>query len=272
MRLIGNRYFEVGICIAIVFLLDVVNATSNLIEFARMGVPGEPWEPFVWEFTSGLVILMLIPAILRLDHRFPLTINKWKQHIWVHLAATVPFSIVHVTGMVWLRKAIYAAGGGSYDFGNLPIEMVYEYRKDAVGYVLILTLIYGYRFLRARLEGEAQTESGTAPSRFVVRQAGREHVVPFADVLWVEAAGNYALLHTAGPTYALRDTMAGLGERLSDHGFVRTHRSAIVNLAAIREIEPRPTGDSRLWLTSGERVRLSRRFRQTVTEGLAETG
>ena len=74
--------------------------------------------------------------------------------------------------------------------------------------------------------------------RFVVRGSSRVSVVGAAEIEWIEAAGNYAILHTAGGNHILRETMGALEERLPPGEFMRINRGAIVRLALVRALRP----------------------------------
>ena len=85
-----------------------------------------------------------------------------------------------------------------------------------------------------------------APSyigRFAVRSDGRVRFVPAADVDWIEADGNYMVLHVGEAQHRLRASLAGLTEGLDPKQFVRIHRSVIVNVERIREVQPWFGGD-----------------------------
>jgi DNA-binding LytR/AlgR family response regulator len=139
-------------------------------------------------------------------------------------------------------------------------------------------LIYLYRFVLRRAQGEAQflaegTEDAvTKPQpvidRFLVKKLGREFLVKVADIDWIEASGNYVNLRVGTRAYPLRETMAGIESRLADAGFMRVHRSAIVNLDRVQEIVPFDTGDGEARLAGDLRVPVSRRFRKELRERL----
>jgi hypothetical protein len=130
--------WQIGFFSALLLIEAVVHALSELSNYARLGDPLAPWEPFTWEFSSVLVIGALIPLIAIFKRRFPIDTRSWRLTVPVHLLATVPYSIIHVTGMVALRKLVYVAVGSHYDFGPLHSGWLYEYRKDFVSYWLIL--------------------------------------------------------------------------------------------------------------------------------------
>ena len=101
-------------------------------------------------------------------------------------------------------------------------------------------------------------ERARYPSRLLVPSRGRTLVVEVAAIDWIEASDYYASIHTGAQTHLLRQTMAELERILDPSRFFRVHRSAIVNLERVREIQPLFRGDSSLLLTTGARVRLSR--------------
>ena len=96
--------------------------------------------------------------------------------------------------------------------------------------------------------------------RFVVKDNKRIFFVPVSNVLWIEATGNYACIHTAGDSHLLRETLAHLEEKLAPHHFIRVRKSAIVNGACISEIRPMFDGVYDIVLAGGAVVTSSRRY------------
>jgi two-component system, LytTR family, response regulator len=96
--------------------------------------------------------------------------------------------------------------------------------------------------------------------RFVVKDKKRIFFVPVSNVLWIEATGNYACIHTAKDSHLLRETLANLEAKLAPHQFIRVRKSAIVNGACIREIRPMFDGVYDIVLTEGTVVTSSRRY------------
>ena len=94
--------------------------------------------------------------------------------------------------------------------------------------------------------------------RFAVRSDGRVRFVAAADVDWVEADGNYMVLHVGAAEHRLRASLAGLTEGLDPKRFVRIHRSVIVNIERIREVQPWFGGDYIAILHTGAKLRVSR--------------
>jgi two-component system LytT family response regulator len=105
---------------------------------------------------------------------------------------------------------------------------------------------------------------GARPARLALRDGYRTHVVPVSDVLWVESYGNYTRVYTPVARYIHRTTMTQLAEQLAPHGFVRIHRTAIVNTARVVRIQPRGSGQYEALLDTGLRLRVSRTFRAAL--------
>lgn len=101
----------------------------------------------------------------------------------------------------------------------------------------------------------ARPRSGTP--RLTVRSGGSVHVVPVEQIRWIEGAGTYVRVHAAERSYLLRDTLAALEERLEPLGFVRVHRSAILNLDHLESLEPEPRGRWTARLADGTSVRVA---------------
>jgi DNA-binding LytR/AlgR family response regulator len=262
-------------------LLYLTNATANSItsgmDIRRAGLDWAAWGPWVWEFSSNLVLLALIPAVLWFEGRLPLQRGAWRRNWRWHLLASVAYSLVHVVTMVQLRYGAYALMHSSYDFGDWPREMFYEYLKDIRSYAMVLAVVYLYRLLLLRLQGEASlldapdddtppVEPVDRPERFLVRKLGREFLIAARDIEYVQACGNYVNLHVHGRDYPLRSTIGGVEERLDPTRFLRVHRSYILNLDHLASIEPLDTGDARLHLRDGGQVPCSRRYRALLRE------
>jgi two-component system, LytTR family, response regulator len=81
---------------------------------------------------------------------------------------------------------------------------------------------------------------------------------------WLEADDNYVHVHAAGRDYLLRRTLADLLLQLGEQRFARIHKSAAVNLAQIQALSPLFKGDFELVLHTGQRLRLSRRYREAL--------
>jgi len=94
--------------------------------------------------------------------------------------------------------------------------------------------------------------------RFAVRSDGRVRFVAAADVDWIEADGNYMVLHVGETSHRLRASLARLTEGLDPKRFVRIHRSVIVNVERIREVQPWFGGDYIAILRTGAKLRVSR--------------
>lgn len=280
-----RRRWEIGLILAWGAINTLANCVVVLMDVERAGLGFAVWKPVLWETSSTVVILALLPAILAFEKRVPLQgfATDARRTLVLHLAGSLAFSLAHVLAMVGLRKAVYALVGQSYDFGPWPRELFYEYLKDVRSYGGFLAIVWLYRLLLLRLQGEARllaapdegppVEPIERPERFLVRKLGKEFLIAARDIEWLEAAENYVNLHVRGHVYPLRSTMAAIEQRLDPQRFVRVHRRYIVNLDQLVQIEPLDSGDARLLLKDGSRIPCSRRQRAALRSvaAVAET-
>ncbi len=272
-----RRPFELGFWVGLYLLNALINSVTSQVDH-----PGLPaWQPWVWEWSSALAMLVLIPAVLAALRRWPLSAERWRRNLPWHLGASVAFSLAHVAVMVALRKLAYLGAGEHYRFGPWTEHgLGYEYLKDLRTYVGIIAVVALYRLWLLRLQGEARllaepdegapVEPVERPERFLVRKLGKEFLLNAREIESLQASGNYVNLRVRGRDYPLRSTMAGIEARLDPARFVRVHRGYIVNLDYLAEIEPLETGDARLTLRDGARLPCSRRYRALLRERFGE--
>ena len=121
-----------------------------------------------------------------------------------------------------------------------------------------------------RLQQLLQTVEPRRPGldRLMIKSSGRIYFVRVEDVDWIEAAGNYVRLHVGKEDHLLRESLTALEKKLDPAHFVRIHRSTIVNLERIREIQPAFHGDYVVIMESGAELALSRSCREKLEESL----
>ncbi len=256
------------------FITGLVNIAANTSELQHLHLKYLPWQPYAWEYSSAIVVLIAIPAIVVFDRQRPISWSTWRINIARHVIATIVFSAFKVGGTIALRRIAYAAEGEHYDPSIVPSGIGYDYLPNVRLYLVLLAGMYAYRFILSQLQGEAHTfaepdvgppvESVERPQRFVVRKLGKEFLIAAAEIEWLDAQGNYVNLQVRGRAYPLRSTMTAVQALLDPEKFVRVHRSHIVNLDYLVEIEPLESGDARLKLRDGTLVSCSRTYRDAL--------
>lgn len=266
-----RRSVEVGFWIVTYLVSAIGNSLTTNMDVSRLALGFASWQPVAWEASSAIAALALVPVVVWFTRRWPLHFDNWRRMLPVHLVASVVWSMLHVVGMIAIRKAVYATQGQHYDFGTWWWEFGYEYLKDIRSYAGVVGTIEVYRFVLRRWQGEASlldlpddgppVESVERPERFLVRKLGREFLVAANDVEWMQASGNYVNLRMRGHDYPLRSTIAGIEGKLDPDRFVRVHRSYIVNLDQVGSIEPLDSGDARVHMKDGSNLPCSRTYR-----------
>jgi two-component system LytT family response regulator len=131
-----------------------------------------------------------------------------------------------------------------------------EQAKPAIADDRILTLF------------ESLAGARNVPDRIAVRNNGRVIFLKLGDIDWIEAADNYVCLHAGRETHILRETMSDLEARLDPARFIRVHRSAIVNLDCIKELQPWFRGDYKVMLHDGTELTLTKNHREKLESRL----
>jgi two-component system LytT family response regulator len=136
--------------------------------------------------------------------------------------------------------------------GRAKEQRVDERKREEV--VRILTML-----------GETRGARG-GMRRIMVRSGGHIAFLRTSDIDWIEAQGDYVSLHCQGKKHLVRDNIGTLGDRLGADSFARIHRSTIVNIGRIKELQPLFHGDYTVVLVDGTRLTMSRSFREKFFE------
>ena len=125
---------------------------------------------------------------------------------------------------------------------------------------------------RASGQPDAGRDGGVATrrSRVMIKSSGRIHFVRMAEIDWCDAAGNYVRVHVGTQEYLVRDTMSHLESQLDPNQFMRIHRSTIVNVDRIQEMQSSFNGEYVILLRGGTRLTLSRGYREAIQSRLGK--
>ena len=103
-------------------------------------------------------------------------------------------------------------------------------------------------------------------SRIAIKDKGRVVFVDMAEIACVEASGNYVLLHQKAGAYLLRESISIIAEKLKPHGFIRIHRSVIVNVQFVESIQPGVGTEHVLRTKAGKEYHVTRTFRANLRD------
>ncbi|HYN85950.1 MAG TPA: LytTR family DNA-binding domain-containing protein [Pyrinomonadaceae bacterium] len=116
-----------------------------------------------------------------------------------------------------------------------------------------------------------QLRTGRYIERLVVKNGGRVYFLETSEIDWVEAEGNYISIHTGKKSHLLRETISNLEAQLDPRRFVRIHRSAIVNISRVQELQPWTHGEYHVILQDGTQLTLSRNYRENLQSVLGNS-
>jgi len=117
----------------------------------------------------------------------------------------------------------------------------------------------------------ARSQTRRCLDRLVVKGSGTTRFIRVADIDWIEGAGVYVNLHVAGKELLYRSALNELAGRLDPMRFVRVHRSTIVNIDSVLELQPISHGEFEIILKDGHRSRVSRTYRLELEKRLGQS-
>jgi len=106
------------------------------------------------------------------------------------------------------------------------------------------------------------------PDRFIIKSGGRVVFLRVEEIDWMSTVGNYVRLQVGRESHLMRETMTGMESKLDPVSFMRIHRSTIVNLDRVKEVQPWAKGEYVVIMRDGTRLIMSRRYRERLNERL----
>ena len=221
----------------------------------------------IGEATNGLEALELIiekkPDLIFLDIQMP---EMDGFEVLKHIdQANLPH-IIFVTA--YDEYALKAFEVNAVDYLLKPFDRV-RFEKaleKALDYIRLQKARDFEDRVKALLSGLGPSKE--IPQRLAIRSRGRIHFLNIEDIRFIQAAGNYVALHTGEKEHLLRETLKSMEAKLDKDKFLRVHRSTIVNKNYIRELELITSGEYCIHMAGGERLMLSRKYRDRLLNRL----
>jgi hypothetical protein len=246
-----RRNFLYAYAAAAVFagVVNLLNVLTIQHDRPRLGL----LEPAIWEGSSWLSLLAFFWIAWVCSLLAPLR-GRPRWRLLLHIPGAVTYALLHVGGFIALRKFAYWALGSRYVFGE---NFFYELPKDALAYGLF---VGGIALVGHLLRQQQLIHTPGQTLTFDIRDGAKLTRVRLSDILAITSAGNYVEFALAdGRRLLMRSPLSALESDLSGRGFVRTHRSWLVNETAVTGLEPEGSGDYGVTLGSLT-APLSRRF------------
>jgi two-component system, LytTR family, response regulator len=115
-----------------------------------------------------------------------------------------------------------------------------------------------------KLLPQLETMLSRAPAKIAIKDKGRIVFIDPSNVTVVQAQGNYVLLQRQTGSYLLRESISTVAEKLKPYGFIRIHRSVLVNSSFVEELQPWPTGEYVLRIKGGKELTVSRTYKKNL--------
>ena len=208
--------------------------------------------------------MVATPLILWSARRWP-PLDGERRPVTSALALHIASGAAFVVLANMVIRAPLLLERGLTPFARSTMAGLAEYLPAALAVYLLVVLV-GHLSSSAR---EAAPAEAAPLDCLAVRQWDRVHLVRLGDIEWIEAEGNYVVVHANGKRYRGRERIGDIAERLDEHRFVRIHRSTIVPVANVREVQPLNHGDHAVILRGGKVLRVARSRREVLERAIA---
>jgi len=208
-------------------------------------------------FIPVFLWLVYLPFIYILSNRFPLTSEFWrgnlKKHILISLAFAPVSRLLAITLDFWIKSQI-----GMIEVSVLSLvaevrwTIIASIPKGLFTYWTVLLLMAYFQ------KGEIKK-----PHKLILESSAGANIIAFEDILWIEAAGNYIMIHTVKGKVKSRKTFKALLGQL-DQKFIQIHRSKIVNQEAVSELRHWRNGEYLITMKDGKYLSSTRTYLDNV--------
>lgn len=146
----------------------------------------------------------------------------------------------------------------------LPITVDSGFYEPADTSLQPVTRVEAANLIRVLRQLEVTAKRRAA--RIAFKTNGRILFLDLAEIVAVQAEGNYVSLRHRPNPYLLRESLSSMAEKLKPYGFIRIHRSVVVNISAVEEIQPLPTGEYRLCVKGGQQYVVTRTYKDNLRD------
>lgn len=242
-------------------LIALVQAAQGYGVAAWRGQPQAWWPSIGYSAAIYSVWLLLswpiVRAVLTVERR----IRRWWLRVAAYLALWPVVAGAHVLLFGLIYWPLYRGDAVPTRGAMVEHMFVRNFDSNTMLYAALVALTIGWTRWPRRIEPVQRPASDDA---LLIRARGRVQRIPFAAIDWIGAAGDYAEIHSEGRAYLIEESLTSLAARLPADEFARIHRGALIRLDRVRAIDPIGRGDAHVRLTTGQDLRLSRRFRDNL--------
>ncbi len=265
------------LCVASAILWSVVAVVAATHQWAQLAGSGKElsWlRAMGWQGASWLLLVPVTPLLAMSLRRAPLE-REHPRRLLLHVVASLLFALLFLLVSVPLRLSFHPSPLRWSFFGEAFYKSMPQFMLVGMftywAVVVVASLVDARVRLRGVLEaatGDASDVEASAARLILTTPAGKTTLLP-DDIAWVEPDAPGARLHTSRGEVLVRHTLSELEELLAARGFVRSHRSCLVNSAHITELIGGASRDGLVRLDTDETLPVTRRRRAAVEAMLA---
>ncbi len=250
-------------------LVTLISAAQGQLFAAYHGRPQDWWATLGYTAAVFSVWALLSPALLKAIDAILARRQRRLATAALLLLGYPVSTALHVGIFVLLFWPIYGSKAPTPLAMAEPVLLA-NLDKAAFAYIALIAAAWLRCYIRERSDtSEPATSDPIDSDGLWIRVAGGSQLVRFDEIDWIAAAGDYAEVHSGSRSLLTDRSLAALTAELPERDFARIHRGAIVRLDRVRGVRSLGRGDASILLHDGAALRLSRRYRASLTARLA---
>lgn len=239
---------------------------QGILQNFLVGRATDPVWLLRWRAFPVLLWTAFTPVVRRLVRRWPIRGHTDVRRGLVH--AVVAGSWVVLSNLA-LRVPDLVAGVDSATVWERTASSAIELAPACAAVYIVLAALFQRSVSAVPSIAPDGDVSDPFAGTLALRENDRVYLVAPDDVLWLEADGDHVRVHASDRSYRVRGTLKSFARRLRSRGFLRVHRSHVINLAHVQEFQPYHHGDYVAVMDDGTALRVPR-SREEVTERLRD--
>lgn len=242
----------------------VVSGLLSVLGRVARGAPVDAWSALREQAPILTLWALATPLIFAWAQRWPVRPPAHRRHLAVH--AALGLALVVVLNAAIRVPLLWSAGDATTFLRSLG-QGLSVYLPGALLAYAGLVLV-GHALVRSPERVDGDEASTAAPERLAVRTPLRTHLLHVDEIVWIEADDNHIRVHTPEGSYRTRSSISAVEAELPPGAFVRIHRSHLVRVERVREVQPMGNGDQVVVMDDGSELRVARGRRAALAEAL----
>lgn len=239
-------------------------STVMVIEEGLEKIPSRMvWIQNIIFAIGWLIWACFTPFIYSIYKKFSIIDRSTRSFLLIHLGLSITVAFVHLIIDGFLKYVLWNIFVDETSFYETILVLLQGVHIDLLVYWVLVGAFSLVDWIGLNELNSGKSE-GKYLERLAVKATMKFLIIQIEDVCWFEAYGDYVKVYSGDKFYLINDSMAELEKKLDPKKFTRIHRSTIINVADVREIEPHMNKEFFLTMKNGKKLKASRTYQENL--------